>query len=526
VTLPRGSCPASGTLSWIAPDRVELTNGSQGRGTGGSVRRIARNTGAQIAADGIGKLALLVFYVVLARTVGKSDFGVFTLAISVVVVIEILGSGMDFIVIRGVAQRQEDVHHLFWNSLLVKVAVGLLGAGLGLGLGLIAGFGATTMATIALIAAAKIVDLAAGTIAATLRGIEQMVPVAFSLALQRISAAVLGCVALLVLGVGVVGVGLVYLLASVLALASLLVSIARREIRPRVDASLSAAQRLFIESIPLGISFFFVAILARADTVILSLFESTAVVGLYGAAYRLFEGTFFVTAAFGLAIFPVLSRLDRDSTPPLARAYELACKAVVAVLTPVGAAMVLFAPTIVTGVFGDSFGGAATATRFLGVAAAFYGPFAISGGTLAARGRPKPLAWMVGIAMVVNIALNLALIPVWSLDGAAAAMALTQVTLTGGIMALTIKEVGRISLWRVFLGPIAGSAGMCAVAVLLGDGVPALLVSAVAYAVALLAVERTLFRDDVTIAIDAFRRRGSGEGAEIEVAALETGQSL
>ena len=42
-------------------------------------RVIARNTGVQAAADLLGKVASLAFYVVMARELGQGGFGDFTL---------------------------------------------------------------------------------------------------------------------------------------------------------------------------------------------------------------------------------------------------------------------------------------------------------------------------------------------------------------------------------------------------------------------------------------------------------------
>jgi O-antigen/teichoic acid export membrane protein len=487
------------------------------------VRRVARNTGVQVGSDLISKVATFAFYVVLARALGKGDFGVFTLAVSVVVLIEILGVGTDFLVIRGVARERSAVHDLFWNSLVIKVIVGLGGTGVALLFGYLAGFGSTAMLTIALMAASKVVDISGGSLAAVLRGIEEMAPVALALALQRTMTAVLGSVALLAFGLGLVAVALIYLASSAVAFGSLLLSVRRRDIRPRREVSMERARRLFTGSLALGVTVFSVAILARADVVILSLFESANVVGLYGAAYRLFEGTIFLTSAFGIAIYPVFSRLGRDTSPPLRRACELASKAIVIVLFPVGAALILFGPWIVTVVFGDPFAGAATAARFLGVAAALYGPYAVSAFALASQDRQRALAWIVGVSTVANIALNLTMIPAWSLDGAAAAMAITQITLTSWAMALAAREVGGMTITRIFLGPAAGCLGMAAVA-LFGTGAAEFGASILVYGAAVLIVERSLFRKDLTIALDAFRRRPPA--GQAEQAAVEAGQSL
>ena len=50
-------------------------------------------------------------------------------------------------------------------------------------------------------------------------------------------------------------------------------------------------------SLPFGLQDLFSVMLFRLDTVILSLMATQAAVGRYGAAYRLFEATLFITYA-------------------------------------------------------------------------------------------------------------------------------------------------------------------------------------------------------------------------------------
>ena len=57
-------------------------------------------------------------------------------------------------------------------------------------------------------------------------------------------------------------------------------------------------------------------ILFRIDTVMLAAYESDAVVGNYGAAYRLFESTLFLSWAVGAAVYPVYSRRSGERRSP------------------------------------------------------------------------------------------------------------------------------------------------------------------------------------------------------------------
>jgi O-antigen/teichoic acid export membrane protein len=223
-----------------------------------------------------------------------------------------------------------------------------------------------------------------------------------------------------------------------------------------------------------------------------------------------------VSWAFGLAVLPLLSRLERQ-TRSLGRVFAISCMAIAAITVPVGAAMALFGPTIVESVFGADFEGGGTATRILGGGAALYGIFTVAALTIAGQDRQAALPWIGGGGLLVNVGLNFALIPPLGLDGAAIAMTATQALITIATMWIAIRETGAVSPVRMFGAAAAGLAAMCAVGLALGQGGLSMLASLVVYAVVFLAVEWLLHRDDLELFARALRQRGGAAGVEPQI---------
>jgi O-antigen/teichoic acid export membrane protein len=256
---------------------------------------------------------------------------------------------------------------------------------------------------------------------------------------------------------------------------------------------------------PAGAATLFGAALARLDAVILSLITGSRVaVGLYGAGYRIFEATMFFSWALALAVLPRLSRLERRSAG-LRRLFELACTAAAAVTVPLGCVLVLFGPTIVTTVYGSSFAGGGTALRILGGATALYGVFAIAAMTVAGQDRERQMLWVAIGAVVVNVALNLILIPPFGLNGAAVAMTAAQAVATVWTFAVVLRETGSVSFVRMFGAVSAGAAAMVAPALLIGSAAIALPTSLVAFAAIALAGIWLLHRQDLMLVVRAAR---------------------
>lgn len=469
-----------------------------------------------MGADAVSKVTLLVLYAVMARQLGQDGFGVFTLAVSASIFVEFAGLGTDLILAREVARDVDHLHGLFWNSIAIKLVLGIPALAGVMGFAVIAGYTGDALLTIALISVAKLLDVIAQTFAATFRGREEMKPPATALTIQRLSIAIIGSVALINLNAGVVAVGFVYVGASIAALMVFGWLLHRREMRPKVEVTRERAWRLAIVALPAGIATFFGAALARVDALILSLLTDHATVGLYGAAYRLFDGTLFLTWGFGLAVFPVLSRLNRESSPTLGTAYELASKAIAAMLLPFGMVMVLFGPLIVKTLYGHAFDGAGAATQLLGGATFLYGPFALAALAAAARDRQKWVLWVTGPGLALNIALNFALIPSMSLNGAALAMTITQGLMSIAMIVLVAQLTGALSIARMYTGPAVAALGMCAAALVLGTGGLGFAVACVIYAPLLLLTERTFHPRDFGMLRSI---AGSARSAEVEVAA-------
>src|SRR5919201_1804811 len=93
----------------------------------GTARRVARNTAVQAAGEVVSRLAMVAFYVVMARQLGQRGFGDFTFALAIVLVVALAGFGTDYAVMREVARDPDRVHRLFWNTTALKLTFGALG---------------------------------------------------------------------------------------------------------------------------------------------------------------------------------------------------------------------------------------------------------------------------------------------------------------------------------------------------------------------------------------------------------------
>jgi O-antigen/teichoic acid export membrane protein len=191
---------------------------------------------------------------------------------------------------------------------------------------------------------------------------------------------------------------------------------------------------LFKESLPLGISAVMVTVYFYVDTVLLRLLKGEAAVGYYNAAYRLLVFSLVVPVVFNQVIFPVFSRCTAEGARGEGRLSRIFRRAVLYMgITgiPIMAALWIFCEPVIVLVCGETYRASSLTLGILGLAMAVifitYPHLSI----LVATGRQVLFAWIAGVGGLVNVVLNLVLIPRFTIEGAAWATVITESLVLG-----------------------------------------------------------------------------------------------
>ena len=237
--------------------------------------------------------------------------------------------------------------------------------------------------------------------------------------------------------------------------------------------------------------------LLRIDTILISLIAGNDQVGIYGAAFRIFESTMFLTWSLQSATFPWFSRKHVENRSQIARGYEIGLVVMFSLLTPIGVACVLLAAPIIHLLYGTQFDASITPLRLLSVVVVAFGVNALTSSTLAANDRPRLLHSILAVTVVQNIVMNVLLIPPYGATGAALTAAVSGLLLGALSIRQAGKALGRINLTRIFLGPIVGAILMSLAIVLVwGSLIGGILLGGTGYFIGLLLVERIFYPDD------------------------------
>jgi len=172
-------------------------------------------------------------------------------------------------------------------------------------------------------------------------------------------------------------------------------------------------------------------IIAWTDSLMLGALKTSTDVGLYNAAHPLAQFISTPVATMALIYMPVASGLSAEgSMPEMRRNFRLLTKWLCAATLPLFLVLFLFPETVVSFLFGAGYLPAATALKILSIGYIITNFFGPNGATLTALGEVRFIMWATLATAVLNVGLNVILIPPFGIVGAAiasvAAMALAN----------------------------------------------------------------------------------------------------
>jgi O-antigen/teichoic acid export membrane protein len=473
--------------------------------------RILLNAGFRAIADIGSKIATAALYIFVARKLGASQFGIYAFALSFVGVVTAIGFfGQDVVLAREVSRDHSRLEKYYSNAMVARSIFSVAPLLVVLLVSWAGGMSHHTLLVALLLGFGVTGDYMVQVPFAVFQAYERAEFVAVVLIAQRWLTTAAAITALY-LGVGLVGVVAIYCAGSLFAVVLGTAMMYRFIDRPRLHIDLRGALRVTREAFPIGIALVALAILFRVDMTMLAIFKPAREVGQYGAAYKLLETTAFFSWAVNVAVLPSLARLSPRTIPTVGFVYQRGLKLLIAITLPVAVGAVVLAKPIISLVYGAQYHRAALALALLAGTIALFPLASLSSQLFFTQGRRHVVAIVYAAGAVENIAVNLVLIPKFSLLGAAVGTSISELLVAGALVVLAGEWRGRLDVRRMLAGPVLASAVAGGLMFLLrhklGVAVP---VGIAAYFLMLFSYERLAFPDDFSVvraAIDQLRAR-------------------
>lgn len=436
-----------------------------------SLRKIAKGAGIAFTGTFIGMALGYLSRMIIARFLGPSDFGLVSLGIAGLTIATTLGLlGLPQGIIRYVSfYRGKDdegrIKGTITSALKISFPISLILAFLfffgaeWLSINLFHEPGLTPVLRIFSISIPFMV-LAQIFIAATV-GFQDM---RYRVYVNDLFQNILKLVAIIILlsfGFGVLGAAIGWVLA-IIAMSFLAAYFLERRIfsifSTRIK-SIPMERELFSFSWPLVFVGVLTLIMGLTDTLMLGYFKSAYDVGIYNAALPTASLIGIVAGSFAIIFVPVISELySKDKIEELRKTYSAVTKWIVSLVFPGFLLMFLFSGPILRILWGSEYVIGATALSILAFGYLVSACAGLSSGVISAFGRTKLFLIISFVGASANFALNLYLIPLYGINGAAVATA-SSIIVTSILTLGVVYHISKLQPFRLsYLKPVLTSA--------------------------------------------------------------------
>jgi O-antigen/teichoic acid export membrane protein len=423
-----------------------------------------RGAVAKLGSDLVGRLLQYALLWIAARQLSQGDFGDFTFALSIgFMLAQVADFGLQMFVQRELARQlstdgSNNPHftdpvragRLIGGGLLIKAALSIVAMIL-IGIVVVLEPVGNKDALIFL-GFAMVLGTGLDYLSYCFRALGQLGWEAWAGFVLRVLNLALG-VSLLIVGAGVWGLALSYVIATV---AALLMSYRRllRYIRPvwRVDWTYWRAS--LTQPTAVGIGVIFSIITFRLDNLLIPPIISREALATYNVAYKLFEPSLILPGVLLAATFPLLSRAAHEARSKPTAFTDLLSQTTLILLGSgiiAAVALALLAAPLIDLLYGSAYAASAPVLAWLALACI---PMYVNYGlthTLIAIDKPKLYAIFTLVALGVNIVANLALIPTLGIVGAAIATIATEACL---LIACSVAVVRHMATLKTSAPPI------------------------------------------------------------------------
>jgi len=391
-----------------------------------TVQRIAKNAGVLLISNIASRVFSFFYVMYTVRYLGAEGFGILSFAIAFTGIFGVFTDlGLSTLTIREVARDKSLTNKYINNIVAMKLILVIITFGLIILVINILGYPLQTIKVVCLMALSVIFNAFSGMFYSIFRAYEKMEYKSLG---QILSNALMLSGALFAInqGFNVIGFASIYFMVSVIILIYSFILYILKFAKPKIEIDWNFWIKSIKEAWPMGGMAVCIMIYFRIDAVMLSLMKGDTAVGLYSAAYKLSEISTIIPSIFMASIFPIMSKYHKSSQSSFIKIYGKSVKYLFYLALPMALVVTLLAKPIINLIYGNEFAGSVRALQVLIWASAIMYVTMVMGTAYVAANKQMVNFKLAIVATILNIVLNLLLIPRYSYLGASAATVATE----------------------------------------------------------------------------------------------------
>lgn len=408
------------------------------------VKRIGKNLVFKTATELIARVLSFTFYIVLARWLGETAFGTFSLLYSVTAIVVFLcDPGLNIMLIKKASRDPGFLEKMAGSILALKLALFAAVIIVSSGYGYLAGYDLKMIALFALMGANMAAFSLADYAGAIFQAKEKMHIETLLMSAGKIMVTG-GAIMAMLWGADMAITLMVMTAAQIIATAGILAWTARSGVNIKPCWSMRRWTDLLKEAAPLALLLFFTIAFYRID-IALAPFLGIGLqqIGWYSAAIKLVDLALVVPTLVMAAAFPTLSRMAGQDYGQFRKWSNIVIASLGLAGLLFGIAIIPLSDEIVDLAFGPEFVSAAKPLLLLAMALTFMFIRHAALNALIIIGQSRNAVLLVAGALFANSALNISLVPSMGIAGAALAKLATDMALTAGVLWVWLRVPGK-----------------------------------------------------------------------------------
>jgi O-antigen/teichoic acid export membrane protein len=399
------------------------------RGTPAPARRAAGDVAGQVVARLLNALLGVGVTVALVRGLGPREYGIWSALLAVIAIVGYLTSlGLEDVAVRQAAMDRP--RESTWISALlslelmisVPVTIGALVVTL-----VIAPNSAARVAAVLLSLTCLLSALGSVRTVFQLR-IRNSWSAAFEL-LNGVLWAI-GVFAIAFAGAGIAAFAAAFLISSaVVNVAQVLV--ARRHMTLRLRGGRSARVHLIRIGVPFAIASLLYLSYTQIDQVLVFELAGERAAGLYGAASKVFDRALVIPGSILATMFPMIAAAYKEDVARMRQLVQTAVEVLVAATLPFVALVAVIGRPLMRLLFGEAFAPAGPALSVLMLVFAISAFSYVAGDLVIVLRLQRRYIIYATVGLIVNVTLNLVLIPAYGFIAAAWVCLVTEALVIG-----------------------------------------------------------------------------------------------
>lgn len=405
-------------------------------------KRIARNIVVIMGGGTFRAILMPIFTVLVARRLGAEGFGAYSFALSLAYILLIVGElGLPKLVVRELAANRDEVARYVGDLTVLRLITGIASAGIIYAIIALTSRSSDTRLPLFLIGLSYVVFTGLRRFFdAVFQAFEVMKYQAHSDLVDILLTFGVGSV-LLLRGFGLVGIAYALMVGAVISMGVDFIILTRKMGKPVFTLDLAFWKRMVAGALPFGVIGLVTFLFGYTNTVLVSTFKGDYQAGLFSSAYRIIWAMAVVPATCMTAVFPYLSRTGRTSDQRNREVIRRVVKYLACVSLPFCGMMALFAPQVISAVYGEAYTSARSALWVLAAIPLFSFTYIPLIDLLNAHYKQRISMLAILTCAAVNTFLCLLLAPIMGFMGAAVSTLVSEAAMLGLVLLLAWKHM-------------------------------------------------------------------------------------